>query len=216
MKVTRVWADEDGESHFEDREAAGDGFASVVDLLRAPDARTGLMGAGVVHHVAFRAPNDDEPMGWREEIRRLGFDASPATNRSHVRSIYFREPGGVLFEIATDAPGFADDEPAEELGAKLTLPSWMERQLLPTPWFRNTWSWGGDHEEGGWPKPRLEQAGEDAIAAEHATLGDFRLTAAPDPDGKPPSLLFGWRRRRGRSRWGGSARRKTWRPSRPS
>jgi glyoxalase family protein len=105
--------------------AAGDGFASVVDLLCVPAARAGSMGAGVVHHVAFRTPTDDEQAGWREEIRRLGLNVSPVMDRSYFRSIYFREPGGVLFEVATDTPGFAADEPADELGTRLMLPPWM-------------------------------------------------------------------------------------------
>ncbi len=108
--------------------AAGDGFASVVDLLCVPDARAGSMGAGVVHHVAFRTPNDDEQSAWLDEIRRLGFNVSPVMDRSYFHSIYFREPGGVLFEIATDNPGFAADEPANRLGERLMLPPWLERR----------------------------------------------------------------------------------------
>jgi catechol 2,3-dioxygenase-like lactoylglutathione lyase family enzyme len=107
-------------------QAAGDGFAAVVDLLCVPDARAGSMGAGVVHHVAFRTPTDGEQAGWREEIKGLGLNVSPVMDRSYFRSIYFREPGGVLFEIATDGPGFTADQPANELGARLMLPPWLE------------------------------------------------------------------------------------------
>jgi glyoxalase family protein len=109
-------------------QAAGGGFASIVDLLCVPDARGGSMGAGIVHHVAFRTPNDDEQAAWLKEIRRLGFNVSPVMDRSYFHSIYFREPGGVLFEVATDNPGFAADEPADRLGARLMLPAWMEQQ----------------------------------------------------------------------------------------
>lgn len=106
--------------------ATGSGFASVVDLLCVPDARAGSLGAGVVHHVAFRTPGDEEQGAWLDEIRRLGFNTSPIMDRSYFHSIYFREPGGVLFEIATDNPGFATDEPAERLGERLMLPPWLE------------------------------------------------------------------------------------------
>jgi len=106
--------------------ATGD-FASVVDLLCVPDARHGGMGAGVVHHVAFRTPDDERQEAWRAEIARLGHNVSPVMDRLYFHSIYFREPGGVLFEIATDGPGFTADEPAAQLGTKLMLPSQFER-----------------------------------------------------------------------------------------
>lgn len=115
-----------GEGHrFRYRAPAGD-FAAVVDLLCVPDGRHGAMGAGVVHHVAFRTPDDEQQRAWRATIVGLGFNVSPVMDRTYFHSIYFREPGGVLFEIATDSPGFTADEAAEELGTRLRLPPWLE------------------------------------------------------------------------------------------
>jgi catechol 2,3-dioxygenase-like lactoylglutathione lyase family enzyme len=113
------------------------GFAAIVDLLCVPDARHGELGAGVVHHVAFRTPDDEQQGAWRTEITRLGYNVSPVMDRQYFHSIYFREPGGVLFEIATDPPGFTADEAPAELGSKLRLPPWLEsrrpvlERLLP-------------------------------------------------------------------------------------
>ena len=123
-------------NRFRYRAAAGE-FAAVVDLLCVPDGRHGGMGAGVVHHVAFRTPDDKQQLAWRETIVRLGFNVSPVMDRTYFDSIYFREPGGVLFEVATDNPGFTADEVAEELGTRLMLPPWLEperpqlEKLLP-------------------------------------------------------------------------------------
>ena len=114
-------------NRFRYRASAG-GAASVVDLLCVPDARRGGMGAGVVHHVAFRTPDDEQQRAWRERIVRLGHNVSPAMDRTYFHSIYFREPGGVLFEVATDNPGFSADQDAAELGRTLMLPSWLEPQ----------------------------------------------------------------------------------------
>ena len=112
---------------FRYRASAG-GAASVVDLLCVPDARRGGTGAGVVHHVAFRTPDDEQQRAWRERIVRLGYNVSPVMDRTYFHSIYFREPGGVLFEVATDNPGFGADQDAAELGRSLMLPSWLESQ----------------------------------------------------------------------------------------
>lgn len=115
------------------RYRAGTGsYASIVDLVCAPDARHGSMGAGVVHHVAFRTPDDAQQAAWRAELTGLGFNISPVMDRSYFHSIYFREPGGVLFEIATDVPGFATDESPDGLGTRLQLPAQYEehRQQL--------------------------------------------------------------------------------------
>jgi glyoxalase family protein len=80
-----------------------------------------------VHHIAFRTPDDERQRACRESLVKLGYYASPVMDRSYFHSIYFREPGGVLFEIATDPPGFTVDESLEELGTNLRLPSWLER-----------------------------------------------------------------------------------------
>jgi catechol 2,3-dioxygenase-like lactoylglutathione lyase family enzyme len=106
---------------------AGD-FASAVDLLCVPDARRGGMGTGVVHHVAFRTPDDEQQRTWRAELVRQGYNVSSVMDRTYFHSIYFREPCGVLFEVATDGPGFSADQPPEELGTRLMLPPWLEPQ----------------------------------------------------------------------------------------
>ena len=79
-----------------------------------------------MHHIAFRAQTDEEQHVWREKIVALGFNVTPVLDRQYFRSIYFREPGGILFEIATDPPGFAVDETADRLGTSLKLPPWLE------------------------------------------------------------------------------------------
>ena len=99
---------------------------SIVDLRASGSGAGARMGRGSVHHVAFRARDDDEQRSWRETIARAGFAVTTVQDRCYFRSIYFREPGGVLFEIATDTPGFGIDEPANELGKTLRLPPWLE------------------------------------------------------------------------------------------
>jgi glyoxalase family protein len=102
------------------------GPGAIVDLFCAPDAPHGLLGAGIVHHVAWRVPDEAQQETLREKIANLGFNVTPVVNRYYFKSVYFREPGGVLFEIATDPPGFTVDEPLEQLGMSLRLPSWLE------------------------------------------------------------------------------------------
>lgn len=125
-------------------EADPRGPAGVVDLLALPGEREGIVSAGTVHHVAWRTPDDDQQLAWREEVVGRGFQVTPVIDRHYFHSIYFREPGGVLFEIATDPPGFTVDEDATQLGSRLKLPPWLEpkrpeveRRLppisLPTP-----------------------------------------------------------------------------------
>ncbi|HHY86608.1 MAG TPA: ring-cleaving dioxygenase [Verrucomicrobia bacterium] len=97
-----------------------------VDLVCMPDGQRAGGGAGSVHHIAFRVENDQEQRRWRERIVSLGFDVSPVMDRTYFHSIYFREPGGILFEIATDGPGFLIDEPAASLGESLKVPPWLE------------------------------------------------------------------------------------------
>ncbi len=88
-----------------------------------PYARTGIGG---VHHIAFRSANDEQHKEWRERIAAAGLQVTPVIDRYYFRSLYFREPGGVLFEIATDGPGFATDEDAAHLGERLSLPPFLE------------------------------------------------------------------------------------------
>lgn len=101
---------------------------TVVDLLRADGNRDaqGVMGAGAIHHVAWRASDDAGQLAWKEHLASLGVTTTPVRDRQYFRSIYFSEPGGVLFEIATDGPGFSIDEPVEDLGTSLKLPPWYE------------------------------------------------------------------------------------------
>ena len=106
--------------------APGHAFGNHVDLRVQPQLVYGRMGAGSVHHIAFRAPDDGMQRAWREEIKAFPLDVTPVLDRTYFHSIYFREPGGVLFEIATDPPGFALDESIETLGEALKLPPWLE------------------------------------------------------------------------------------------
>ena len=99
---------------------------TYLDLLIYPDAFTGRMGVGAVHHIAFRADNDTEQAELRNKLLAGGISVTPVINRNYFRSVYFREPGNVLFEIATDPPGFTVDESLENLGSELKLPEWYE------------------------------------------------------------------------------------------
>jgi glyoxalase family protein len=109
------------------RYAAGSGLpGTMVDLICAPEARPGRVAVGTVHHVAWRTPTDEQQVKWRENIRDLQYNVTPVIDRTYFHSIYFREPGGVLFEIATDPPGFAVDESADQMGTSLVLPPWLE------------------------------------------------------------------------------------------
>ena len=109
----------------------------IIDLLCQPAIAKGRIAVGSVHHIAFRAKDNAEQLQWREHLVELGYNVTPVMNREYFRSIYFREPGGVLFEIATDPPGFTLDEKPEELGKHLRLPPWLEparpqiEQILP-------------------------------------------------------------------------------------
>jgi glyoxalase family protein len=107
-------------------ESGEGGSGAFVDLLRDPDALPGRVAGGSVHHVAFRVADDDAQAEWQNRLFSAGHPTTEVKDRMYFRSIYFREPGGVLFELATDDPGFATDEPVEELGAGLRLPPWFE------------------------------------------------------------------------------------------
>lgn len=93
-----------------------------LDLIERHETGFGHIAAGTVHHIAFRAGNDEEHVEWRARLADLGFGVTPVIDRQYFHSIYFREPGGILFEIATDNPGFTTDEPVEHLGQSLRLP----------------------------------------------------------------------------------------------
>ncbi|HSL00061.1 MAG TPA: ring-cleaving dioxygenase [Rubrobacteraceae bacterium] len=102
------------------------GPGAEVLVVESPGAVWAHLGRGGVHHVAFRTPDDEEHAAWRDRIRAAGLGVTPQINRFYFRSIYFREPGGVLFEIATDGPGFTADEDAANLGERLSLPPFLE------------------------------------------------------------------------------------------
>jgi glyoxalase family protein len=104
----------------------GEGLGRIVDLRAAKGFWAGAMGAGVVHHVAFRAAADAAQAAATAALTPRGIRVTPQRDRNYFRSTYFREPGGVLFEIATDDPGFAIDEPVEALGSRLMLPARYE------------------------------------------------------------------------------------------
>ena len=96
------------------------------DVIFDPEAPIGRPGGGTVHHIAFRTQDDESQAGWQSSLRKLGFGVTDIRDRNYFRSIYFHSPGGVLFEIATDPPGFSVDETVEELGASLKLPGQYE------------------------------------------------------------------------------------------
>jgi glyoxalase family protein len=103
-----------------------DGPQAELHVLVEPGARRAGSGAGGVHHVAFRTPSFEEYEAWAERLTKLGMPSSGPVDRYYFRSLYFREPNGVLFEIATDGPGFSADEPMATLGEKLALPPFLE------------------------------------------------------------------------------------------
>jgi glyoxalase family protein len=107
-------------------ESGGGGSGTFVDLLHNPDAVPGRVAGGSVHHVAFRVPDDDAQAAWQQRLSDAGQPTTEVMDRLYFHSVYFREPGGVLFELATDNPGFATDESVEELGTGLRLPPWFE------------------------------------------------------------------------------------------
>ena len=115
-------AEENGRYRY--RSAAG-GPGSLVDLVETDHGR-GRMGTGTVHHVAYKAEDTDEQERWRERLSERGLRVTDIIDRVYFKSIYFREPGGVLFEIATTEPGFTVDQSRDELGRDLALPEWLE------------------------------------------------------------------------------------------
>ena len=102
------------------------GPAAELHVAVEPDLPIAEQGAGAVHHVAFRTPDDTQYDAWAERLNSLRIPNSGKVDRFYFRSLYFREPNGILFEIATDGPGFATDEPLETLGERLALPPFLE------------------------------------------------------------------------------------------
>ncbi len=109
-------------------ETGAGGSGATVSVTERPDMPYASVGMGGVHHVAFRTPNDEEHRAWQRRIAAAGLRVTPEIDRFYFRSIYFREPGGILFEIATDGPGFATDESVDALGTSLALPPFLEDQ----------------------------------------------------------------------------------------
>ena len=107
-------------------ETGAGGPHSIVDVVESPDGPEGSESTGTVHHVAWRAQDAATQTSWRELLLRAGRNVTPVIDRWYFKSIYYREPGGVLFEIATDGPGFTIDESPEKLGTTLSLPPWFQ------------------------------------------------------------------------------------------
>ena len=105
-----------------DRSAPG----HLIDLQSASGFWPGAIGTGTIHHLAWRTPDDATQQAWHDRLIAAGREVSPIRDRHYVHSIYFREPGSILFEIATDTPGFTVDEPVDQLGSSLQLPPWLE------------------------------------------------------------------------------------------
>ncbi|WP_419176711.1 VOC family protein [Desulfosediminicola sp.] len=154
------------------------------DVLLTPELPDGLQGRGTVHHIAFRCSSDSEQREWQERLLKRDYPVSPVRDRKYFRSIYFREPGGVLFEIATDPPGFAVDEDIVQLGMQLQLPGEyepmrgeIEKRLAPLRAVEYIYTYSAP------PKPPPT---ERTIVAFHGTGGDehdlipLARTIAPD------------------------------------
>jgi len=122
----RLMESKDNRFRYATPSGSGSKAGTMVDLLCTPAGRSGLVAVGTVHHVAWRTPTDEQQIEWRRVLSSRDYNVTPVIDRKYFHSIYFREPGGVLFEIATDPPGFAVDEPAEEMGSHLVLPAWLE------------------------------------------------------------------------------------------
>lgn len=109
------------------RFATGEGGSSMlVDVVADATIPRGRVAAGTIHHIAWRTPSDEQQLAWLQLLRKAGLQVTLVQDRNYFHSIYFREPAGILYEIATDTPGFAVDEPVAELGQSLKLPSWLE------------------------------------------------------------------------------------------
>ncbi|GAB3572800.1 ring-cleaving dioxygenase [Spirosoma luteolum] len=119
----RLVAEENGLFRFE---AGVGGSGNYVDVLHTPNGLRAHQGGGSVHHVAFSTDTDETQLIIQEQLQEAGYQVTPVQDRNYFHSIYFREPGGVLFEVATNPPGFAVDEPVAELGTGLKLPAQYE------------------------------------------------------------------------------------------
>ena len=118
-------------------------IGNTIEVLKTVSER-GTMGSGTVHHIAFRAKDASDQLEWKQVLSEDGYQVTPVQDRNYFEAIYFREKGEILFEIATDTPGFAHDESIETMGESLMLPEWYEpqreqiQQVLPTFTLRET------------------------------------------------------------------------------
>lgn len=128
MRQTRDYASPDGQGQVHVFEMGAGGPSAELHVAVQPGLPTARQGAGAVHHVAFRTPDVPQIHEWAKHLQDLRVPNSGEVERYYFRSLYFREPGGNLFEIATDTPGFAVDEPMETLGQRLSLPPFLEGQ----------------------------------------------------------------------------------------
>jgi glyoxalase family protein len=107
-------------------ETGSGGPHAILDLIESPEGPVGEESIGTVHHVAWRTQDAGTQVAWRDLLLKAGRNVTPVIDRWYFKSIYYREPGGVLFEIATDGPGFTVDESPEKLGSTLSLPPWFQ------------------------------------------------------------------------------------------
>jgi len=126
MRRVRDYAAPDAQAQIRVFAMGEGGPAAELHVIAAKDLPEARQGAGGVHHVAFRTPDETQYHAWTTRLRELGIPNSGEVDRFYFRSLYFREPNGILFEIATDGPGFTADEPLETLGEKLSLPPFLE------------------------------------------------------------------------------------------
>lgn len=126
MEAARTYASPDGEGTVHVFAMGPGGPAAELHVAVQPGLPVARQGAGAVHHVAFRTPDTEAMHAWTRHLAEAGVASSGEVERYYFRSLYFREPGGNLFEIATDGPGFAVDEPLESLGERLSLPPFLE------------------------------------------------------------------------------------------
>jgi glyoxalase family protein len=99
---------------------------SMISFVESPVVPHGTVGVGTVHHIAFAVQDEDVQLEWRERLSKRGIHVTPVMDRKYFKSIYFREPNGILLELATLPPGFGVDESMKDLGKSLTLPKWLE------------------------------------------------------------------------------------------
>lgn len=138
MRTTRDYPSPDGQGQVHVFSMGAGGPAAELHVAVQPALKVAHQGAGAVHHVAFRTEDQETLHRWTQRLREMRIPSSGEVERYYFRSLYFREPNGILFEIATDGPGFAVDEPLDSLGESLSLPpflegkrDWIERNLKP-------------------------------------------------------------------------------------